>query len=73
MYELHLPIIMLAQVNLNKGNDKTAVKKEFQKGLVTLKVALKVFDSEPEGSWEKTMVGRSQGAVQQITEIMECL
>jgi len=73
MYELHLPLIMLAQVNLNKKGDKAAVKKEFQKGLVTLKVALKVFESEPEGSWEREMVGRSQEAVSQIHEIMECL
>eukprot|EP00092_Neocalanus_flemingeri_P005018 GFUD01005395.1.p1 GENE.GFUD01005395.1~~GFUD01005395.1.p1 ORF type:complete len:523 (+),score=168.51 GFUD01005395.1:74-1570(+) len=73
MYEMHLPLIMLAQVNLNKGEDKIAVKKDFQKGLVTLKVALKVFEGEPEGSWEKEMVARSQEAVKQIQEIMECL
>jgi len=73
MYELHLPIIMLAQVNLNKRGDKAAVKKEFQKGLITLKVALKVFEGEPEGSWEKGMVSRSQEAVKQIQEIMDCL
>ena len=42
MYELHLPILMLAQIGLNNGEDRLTLKKEFQKGLVTLKIALKV-------------------------------
>ena len=31
---------------------------------------LKVFDNEPDGSWEKLMVKESQGTVTQIQEIM---
>jgi len=42
MFELHLPILMLAQISLQNNVDKAATKKEFQKGLVTLKLALKV-------------------------------
>ena len=42
MYELHLPILMMAQLGLSRGDDRVKLKKDFQKGLVTLKIALKV-------------------------------
>ena len=32
-----------------------------------------VFDTEPEGSWEKSMVRESQATVQQVTEIISSL
>lgn len=60
MMELHLPLLMLAQLGLQQGADQVRgelslspssvshfvfqalMKKDFQKGLITLKLALKV-------------------------------
>ena len=63
MWELHLPLLMLAQLSLNKARpDKVitrykvssllfhiqaAVKRQFHKGMVMLKLALKVNLCEP--------------------------
>lgn len=71
MYELHLPLVMLAQERMARGEDKKVLKKEFQRGLVTLKLAVKVFQAEPVGSWEQEMAGRSQDTVKQIQEIID--
>ena len=62
MMELHLPLLMLAQIELQQGEDKVThlpsspltdlllfqgrIKKDFQKGLITLKLALKVEPSD---------------------------
>merc|ERR1711879_374735 len=72
MFELHLPLLMLAQISLNKHKpDKATVKKQFHKGLVMLKLALKVFEAEPDGSWERLMVQESQGTLTQVKEIIQ--
>lgn len=73
MMELHLPLLMLAQIELQQGADKGRIKKDFQKGLITLKLALKVFDTEPEGSWEKSMVRESQTTLREVTDIISSL
>lgn len=54
MYELHLPLIMLAQLSLNQGLvDRTEAKKDFAKGLLNLKQSLEHLQHEPDDAFEK--------------------
>jgi len=70
LQELHLPLLMLAQLHLSQGRPPPAVKKEFQRGLITLCLATRVFEGEPEGSWERQTALRNLETSAQVTQIM---
>ena len=41
--------------------------------IISAIIIIQVFETEPEGSWERQMVIESQGTVQQIQEIIQSL
>jgi len=70
LQELHLPLLMLAQTHLSQGCDKTSVKREFQRGAVTLGLVTRVFEKEPEGSWERETAVSNQATLLQVSQIV---
>jgi len=70
MQELHLPLLMLAQIHMGRNEDKNKVKKEFQRGLVILGLATRVFEAEPEDSWERQTAIRNKETTLQVQQIM---
>jgi len=70
LQELHLPLLMLAQIHQSQGCDRNTVKREFQRGAVTLGLATRVFEKEPEGSWERETALSNQATLAQVSQIM---
>ena len=53
MYELHMPIIVLARIKLSRQELRPIeAKKEFNRGLVNLKLSAEMLKYEPEGTFE---------------------
>lgn len=66
-YELHLPVFMGAQLNMDSGEiDPYTAKKEFQKALDLLKQATDNLQYCPEGSFENQLY---QGALGQLAQL----
>jgi hypothetical protein len=71
-YELHLPLVMLANRNLQRGPacgvDPQLLKADLKAGLDNLKEALDILSDEPEGSFESKIVEGSKGSVSQLED-----
>jgi len=69
LYELHLPLVMLANRQLQRGPGKAnpdQIKKGLKKGLDCLIRGLDILKMEPEGSFESKIV---QGSKDSVTEL----
>ncbi len=61
LYEIHMPIIMLAELKMASGNLSTDnTKREMQRAIVHLKLALEMLKWEPDGSVEKNVYHRAK-------------
>ncbi|XP_023325963.1 histone-lysine N-methyltransferase ASHR1 [Eurytemora carolleeae] len=72
LYELHLPLVMLANRSLDKGpgsgvNPKS-IKAGLKKGLESLKSGLAILKLEPEGSFEAKIVEGSKDSVAELED-----
>ena len=71
-YELHLPLVMLTNKNLQKGPAcgvaPEMLKQDLMLGLESLKEGLAILDQEAEGSFEKKIVQGSQESVTQLED-----
>ncbi len=71
-YELHLPLVMLSNRNLQRGPScgvgPDTLKGDLQTGLQHLKEALDILGDEPEGSFESKIVAGSKESVTQLED-----
>ena len=64
MYELHMPLIMLAKMKMEQGEiSKDEAKKEFQRAILNLKMSLEILKYEPDGSFEKNIYHGAKGSL----------
>jgi len=74
LYELHLPLVMLAnrqvQRGPGKGVDPKFIKASLKRGLAVLKEGLEILKLEPEGSFDRKIYDGSieTGAVKELEE-----
>lgn len=67
MYEIHAPMVMLAQLRLRKGIlGKKEAEKEFRKGLIMLKMAKELLKYDQEGSFEKKVYYGAQASIEPL-------
>ena len=67
MYELHMPLILLAKHEMENGNlSKDDAKKEFRRAILNLKMSLEMLKYEPDGSFEKNIY---HGAKESVTPL----
>ena len=74
-YELHLPLVMLTNRNLQRGPScgvkPEILKSDLKAGLKNLKEALDILGDEPEGSFESKIVEGSKESVTQLEQFVE--
>lgn len=73
MYELHLPLVMLANRALQRGPgapgvDPKKIKENLRKGLANLRMGLEILKDEPEDSFERKIVDGSAESVTQLED-----
>ncbi len=73
MYEMHLPLVMLANRALQKGPnapgvDPARIKDDLKSGLANLRMGLEILKDEPEGSFERCIVDGSKESLQQLEQ-----
>ena len=73
LYEMHLPLVMLANRALQKGPnspgvDPKRIKQDLKSGLFSLRMGLEILGDEPEGSFERKIVDGSKESVAQLEE-----
>jgi len=70
MYELHVPLVMTANRNLQRGpssgSNPDQLKANLKAGLFNLRMSLEILKDEPEGSFEWKIV---QGSSQSLTQL----
>ena len=71
-YELHLPLVMLTNRQLQKGPDWVVspdeLKNNLKRGLDNLKESLEILKNEPQGSFESKIVEGSKDSVTQLEQ-----
>jgi hypothetical protein len=74
MYELHMPIIMLAQLKFRSGLlNQDQAKKEFQRAVDYLKDSLDILMHEQDGSFEKNVYYGAKDSVKEIQNFVDSL
>ena len=74
MYEIHMPIIMLAKLAMENGNmSKDDAKKEFRRAILNLKMSLEMLKYEPDGSFEKNIYHGAKGSVAPLESFISTL
>lgn len=72
MYELHLPLVMLTNRNLQRGPgcgvSPDILKSDLKDGLKYLKQSLEILGDEPEGSFESKIVQGSSESIGQLDD-----
>ncbi|XP_059083864.1 SET domain-containing protein SmydA-8-like [Tigriopus californicus] len=72
MYELHLPLVMLANRALergpNPGTDPKEIKKNLKDGLSYLRKGLEILSDEPAGTFEQKIVEGSKESLVQLEQ-----
>ena len=67
MYEIHMPLIMLAKMKMEQGEiSKDEAKKEFQRAILYLKMSLEILKYEPDGSFEKNIYQGAKGSLEPL-------
>lgn len=71
MYELHLPLVMLANRQLQGGPNtpginRGEIKDNLKKGLFNLRMGLEILKDEPEDTFERKIVEGSKDSVEQL-------
>ena len=67
MYEIHMPLIMLAKMKMEKGEiSKDDARKEFKRAILNLKMSLEILKYEPDGSFEKNIYHGAKGSLEPL-------
>ena len=67
MYEIHMPLIMLAKLEMQNGKmTKDNAKKEFRRAILNLKMSLEMLKNEPDGSFEKNIQSDGKGEISRL-------
>ena len=74
MYEIHMPLIMLAKLDMESGKlSKDDAKKEFRRAILNLKMSLEILKYEPDGSFEKNIYHGAKGSVAPLESFISSL
>ena len=74
MYEIHMPLIMLAKMDMENGKiSKAEAKKQFLRGILHLKMSLEILQYEPDGSFEKNIYHEAKGSVEPLESFVSSL
>ena len=74
MYEIHMPLIMLAKLEMENGKlSKDDAKKEFRRAILNLKMSLEILKYEPDGSFEKNIYHGAKGSVAPLESFISSL
>ena len=74
MYEIHMPIIMLAKLGMENGSmSKDDAKKEFRRAILNLKMSLEMLKYEPDGSFEKNIYYGAKASVAPLESFISSL
>ena len=79
MYELHLPLLILANKALQSGPNakgglsRGEIKRYLQRALENLKNGLDILGEEPEGSFEYQIVQGSKESLHQLEEYVKAV
>ena len=74
MYEIHMPLIMLAKLEMESGKlSKVDAKKEFRRAILNLKMSLEMLKYEPEGSFEKNVYHGAEGSLVPLESFISSL
>ena len=64
MYEIHMPLILLAKLEMESGKlSKEDAKKEFRRAILNLKMSLEILKYVPEGSFGKNVYHGAKGSL----------
>ena len=68
MYEVHMPVIILAKISLDKNGEvyKVTAKREFKKAILYLKMALEMLKFAPRGSIENQLYLEAKDSVSKL-------
>ena len=74
MYEMHMPMIVLAKLEMESGNmSKDDAKKEFRRAVLNLKMSLEMLKYETDGSFEKNIYYGAKGSVAPLEAFISTL
>ena len=74
MYEIHMPLILLAKMKMENGEmSKGEAKKEFHRAILNLKMSLDILKYEPDGSFEKNIYDGAKGSVEPLEAFVSSL
>ena len=74
MYEIHMPLILLAKLEMESGKlSKDDAKKEFRRGILNLKMSLEILKYEPDGSFEKNIYHEAKDSVAPLESFISSL
>ena len=68
MYEVHMPLVLLAKMHLDREGSgvKNEVKKQFQRGILNLKMGLEMLKNQPEETFEHNVYLGAKGSLPQL-------
>ena len=68
MYEIHMPLILLGKLRLDREglSSKEDVKKQFQRGILNLKMGLELLKIQPEGTFEHSLYIGAKDSLPQL-------
>ena len=68
MYEIHMPLILLGKLRLDREglSSKEDVKKQFQRGILNLKMGLELLKNQPEGTFEHSLYIGAKDSLPQL-------
>ena len=74
MYEIHMPLILLAKLEMESGKlSKEDAKKEFRRAILNLKMSLEILKYEPEGSFGKNVYHGAKGSLVPLESFISSL
>ena len=74
MYEIHMPLIMLAKLEMENGKlTRDEAKKEFRRAILNLKMSLEILKYEPDGSFEKNIYHGAKGSVEPLESFVSTM
>ena len=74
MYELHMPVIVLARIKLSRQEiTPIEAKKEFNRGLVNLKLSVEMLKYEPDGTFESKVCEGAKSSIGPLEQFVRSL
>jgi len=72
MYEVHMPLILLAKMRLDREGSvvRDEVKKQFQRGILNLKMGLEMLKNQPEDTFEHNVFLGAKESLPQLEKFV---